>query len=196
MRPMDLFLTRRMLKQKLVLLLSSLMAATQLSAQLPAARLLTVFPPGAKAGSSIEVAISGVDLDDPMQLYFSYPGIKAKLKIAEKTGQPETNKFVVTISAEVPPGLYDARFVGRFGASNPRAFAVGDLNEICEPASNNSPDTAAALPTGTTVNGHASANNADHFKLMAKKGQRILIECAARAIDSRLDPVLELFDMK
>ncbi|HXJ02896.1 MAG TPA: hypothetical protein VNH44_16875, partial [Micropepsaceae bacterium] len=126
-------MTRRMLKQKLVLLLSSLMAATQLSAQLPAARLLTVFPPGAEAGSSIDVAISGVDLDDPTQLYFSHPGIKAKLKIAEKTRQPETNRFVVTISAEVPPGLYDARFVGRFGASNPRAFAVGDLNEICEP---------------------------------------------------------------
>src|SRR5207244_1876072 len=85
---------------------------------------------------------------------------------------------------------------GRFGASNPRAFAVGDLNEIDEPASNNSPETASALTTGTTVNGRSSANTVDYFKFTAKKGQRILIECVARAIDSRLDPVLSLSDSK
>src|SRR6266481_6967224 len=99
--------------QKLVLLLMFFMAAARLFAQLPTARLLTVFPAGAKAGASVEVTISGVDLDDPAQLYFSHPGIKGKPKVAEKTGQPEANKFVVTISSNVPPGFYDARFVGR-----------------------------------------------------------------------------------
>ncbi|HEY2953600.1 MAG TPA: hypothetical protein VGK40_13505 [Verrucomicrobiae bacterium] len=178
----------------LILLALFSVGVSPVLAQLPTARLWTVFPAGGKAGSSVEVAISGPDLDEPSQLHFSLPGIKAKPKVAEKSDQPEANKFVVTISKEVPPGLYDARFVGRYGASNPRAFAVGDLNEILEPASNNSTDTAAALTPGTTVNGHASVNTIDYFKLTAKKGQRILIECVARAIDSRMDAVLSLSD--
>src|SRR5712675_1839898 len=53
--------------QKLVLFLTFLMAAARLFAQLPAARLLTVFPPGGKAGSTVEVTITGAELDDPVQ---------------------------------------------------------------------------------------------------------------------------------
>jgi len=195
---MDYSVSRKKLTQPLVLLLLTLFigSAARLCAQLPAAHLLTVFPPGGKAGSSVEVTISGADLDDPVQLSFSHPGITAKPKVAEKTSQPEANKFIVTVAGDVPLGLYDARFVGRFGVSNPRAFAVGRLNEIQEPSSNNSARSASPLTLETTVNGHTSANSVDYFKLTGEKGQRILIECVARAIDSRLDPVLSLFDGK
>src|ERR1041385_597460 len=188
--------TPSLFQQKLGLLLLTLLLAqtTRLWSQLPTARLWTVFPAGGRAGSSVEVVISGPDLDEPSQLHFSHAGIQAKPKLAEKTDQPEANKFVVTISKDVPPGLYDARFFGRYGASNPRTFAVGDLNEILEPASNNSAETAAAITPGTTVNGHASANSVDYFKVTAKKGQRILTECVSRAIDSRMDAVLSLSD--
>ena len=185
-----------MLKPKFILPLLVLLSveAPRLVAQLPTARLWTVFPAGGKAGSSIEVTVSGVDLDDPAQLYFSHPGLTTKPKVTLKSDPSEANKFVVTIASDVPPGLYDARFVGRYGASNPRAFAVGLLNETNEPASNSSAETAAALAPETTVNGRASPNAVDYFKLTAKKGQRILMECVAGAIDSRMDPVLSLSD--
>ena len=193
---MDYSISGKKLTQPLVLLLLTLFigSGAQLCAQLPAARLLTVFPPGGKAGSTVEVTITGAELDDPVQLSFSHPGLTAKPKLAEKTGQPEANKFVVTIAHDVPLGLYDARFVGRFGVSNPRAFAVGYRNEIPESSSNHAAQSASPLALETTVNGHASANSVDYFKLTAEKGQRILIECIARAIDSRLEPVLSLFD--
>jgi hypothetical protein len=181
---------------KMFALFSLLLAvAPSLLAQLPTARLWTVFPAGGKSGTSVEVTLTGPDQDEPARLYFSHPGLQAQPKIAEKSATPEANKFIVTIAADVPPGVYDARFVGLYGASNPRAFAVGSREESIEPASNNSADTAAPLSLGTTLNGRSSANTIDYFRLTAKQGQRILIECVARAIDSRMDVVLNLTDL-
>ncbi|MCA8989079.1 MAG: hypothetical protein KDA78_15645, partial [Planctomycetaceae bacterium] len=54
-------------------------------AQLPAARLDGVFPAGAAPGSTVEVTISGNDLDDVDRLLFSHPGIKAERKLAAET---------------------------------------------------------------------------------------------------------------
>ena len=90
-------------------------------AQLPVARLHTIFPCGGKAGTTVEVEVSGQDLDDVQGLYFSNTNIFAK--------QIKGSKFAVTIPATLSVGVYDVRAVGRFGISNPRAFAVGDLAE-------------------------------------------------------------------
>ncbi len=161
--------------------------AISIQAQLPLARLHTVFPPGGRAGSTVEVAVAGVDLDDATRIYFSHAGIKS-------APAKDSNKFTVTIGAEAPPGLYEARVVGRYGVSNPRVFVVGDLPETVEPSGNNSAESAAIIASGTTVNGRVSANAVDYFKLTAKQGQRLLIECVAKAIDSRMDTVLSLVD--
>src|SRR6185436_20051546 len=50
------------------------------AADLPVIRLDTIFPPGGKAGSEIEVAITGADLDEAKVLHFSHPGITAEPK--------------------------------------------------------------------------------------------------------------------
>src|SRR5215510_5721608 len=82
-----------------------------LFAQLPVARLLTVFPPGGAVGSQFEVSLTGADLDEANQLHFSQPGISAKQKIGDN-GLPEANKFILTIATNVPLGVYEARVVG------------------------------------------------------------------------------------
>src|SRR2546426_5983922 len=164
-----------------------------LLAQLPVARLLTVFPPGGKVGSQFEVALTGADLDEANQLHFSHPGITAKQKVGETNGLPEANKFLVTIATNVTPGIYEARVVGRFGISNPRSFVVSDLPEAIAPATNSSPVNAAAISLGTIINGHSEANAVGFYKFTARKGQRILIECKAREIDSGMDAALALY---
>lgn len=164
-----------------------------LFAQLPLARLLTVFPPGGKAGSQFEVRLTGVDLDEANRLHFSHTDISAKPKLGEN-GLPEANKFLVTIATNVPPGVYEARVVGRFGISNPHSFVVGDLPETIAPTTNSSPANATAISLGTMVNGHSKANKVGFYKFAARKGQRILIECEAGEIDSRMDAALTLSD--
>src|SRR5438309_10670128 len=128
------------------LVLGVLFQINPLVAQLPAARLSTVFPPGGKAGTTIEAAVTGSDLDEANELHFSHTNITARQKVAEKTGEPETNKFIVTIGGDVPPGVYEVRVIGRFGVSNPRAYVVGDLPELTSPATNHTVTSATGVP--------------------------------------------------
>lgn len=155
--------------------------------QLPAARLANLFPSGGKAGSNVEVTAAGSDLDEPTRLHFSNKDISA-------TPTGDGNKFNVAIGPNVPPGVYEARFVGRFGISNPRAFVVGPLLESNAPTTNTTAASALEVKPDTTLNGRASPNTVSWFKLAAKKGQRLLIECLAESIDSRMDAALVLMD--
>ena len=177
-----------------LLLAFSLSSFQGLHGELPLARLYTVFPPGGTVGTTVEVSVTGVDLDEPTGIYFSDTNITAKPKLREGTGEPETNKFLVTIETKVLPGIYEARIIGRFGISNPRSFVASDLPEIIETATNATPATAREVTPETVVNGHVEANTADYFKFAAKKGQRILIDCQAKDIDSRMEAVLVLFN--
>lgn len=174
-------------------------ATSALTAQerMPTPQLSSVFPPGGKPGSTVDVTTTGVDLDEADKLVFSHPGITAAVKMStptefEKTAKPQYGQFTVTIAGDVPPGLYQARTIGRFGASNPRTFVVGTLNEIIDQGGNESPDKPLEITVGSTVSGRVNPNTYDHLKLPLKAGERVLIDCWAQRIDSRMDPVLTL----
>jgi hypothetical protein len=184
---------RRTLFRSCFLLTAVFAGAPARAADLPAAKLSTVFPPGAQKGTFAEVTVAGSDLDDLAELRFSHPGITTKAAV-DPAGKAQAGKFTVAVWPDVPPGVYDVRAVGRFGISNPRSFVVGDLSELSETASNTSPGGATEVPIGSTVNGQCAASAADHFRFTAKKGQRVLIDCAAADIDSKLEPVLTLSD--
>jgi len=184
----------RKLGVKALILISAGAAHLSMQAELPLIRLSTLFPPGGRAGTTVEVAVVAADLDETNELHFSHTNITAKPKLSEKTGEPDPNRFLVTIGADVPPGGYEARVVGRFGVSNPRGFIVGDLTEITAPTTNHTPESAAEVALGTVVNGRSDANAMDYYRFSAKKGQRVLIECVAKDIDSRMDDTLILYD--
>jgi len=165
---------------------AGLFGASLFAVELPAIQLTTVFPPGAKAGSEVEVGITGAEIEETAAMRFSHPGITAKMKAA--------NRFVVTIAPDVPPGIYDARITGLSGISNPRAFVVSDQTEIVKAKANNSPADAVELPPGAVFSGSTTAAANDYFKFTAKKDQRLLVECLGPEIDSRLRPVLAVAD--
>ncbi|MFM8471248.1 MAG: hypothetical protein ACKODH_15025 [Limisphaerales bacterium] len=159
-------------------------AAFTASAQLPQPKLFTVFPPGAKSGTSVAVAVTGAELDE-IQLRFNHPGLTAK-------ALTNANQFSISVAADVPPGAYEARVLGRFGLSNPRTFVVGTLAEVAEKSGNNSIETAQEVALETTVNGRTDSQAADFYKVTVKKGQRVLIDCASRELDSRAADALLL----
>ncbi len=172
---------------------------SEVPAQLPLARLLAVFPAGGHQGSTFEVNVTGQDLDEVSHLRFSHLGISAQPVLTEPTPlrdlrEPVAGKFTVTISAEVPSGLYDLRAVGRYGVSNPRAFMVDDRPERVEKSPNQSPANAQKLELGTVVNGQADKDGADYFRFSSEKGQRILVDCWAQRVDSPMDATLVLYD--
>jgi len=172
--------------------------STQLMAQsvcLPAPRLLTTMPMGGQAGTQVEITITGEHLDAADELMFSDPRITAVRKLDAK-GTAIPNHYVVTISPECPAGVYEARLMTRLGISSSRVFSVGTLAEVTRTAANTSLSTALELKLNSICNAVISQRAVDHYIFEARKGQRLLIDCAAKGIDSKLDAVLIVADAK
>jgi hypothetical protein len=167
-------------------------------AQLPMPTWTSLYPPGAKQGSTVEVTVAGTNLDDAEKLLFSHPGITGTPKTSppnDFNAQPTKvpNQFTITVAADVPPGFYEVRHVGRYGATNPRVFQVGTLEEIVEQSDNSKRETAPELKLNSTANGRVNASNLDYWVLPLEAGQRVLFDCAAERLDSRLNASLILY---
>ncbi|HXY32893.1 MAG TPA: hypothetical protein VEI07_01620 [Planctomycetaceae bacterium] len=175
-------------------------SASTAFAQLPQARLFSIFPHGGQAGTTFDLELThSEDLDEADQLLFNHPGITAVPKTRDVAGhkEPVPNTFSVTIRPDVPSGVYELYAGGLFGLSNPRTFVVGSQPEIREVEPNNDLDHHNALPLGSIVNGTMNAEtDVDVYRIVGKKGQRLLAFCRAADLDSKLAPVLELTDQE
>jgi hypothetical protein len=178
----------------------------------PAPRVFTVVPSGARAGSTVEVTVSGLDLDTPEGLLFSHPGVTAepiafvgppadearprnRRRGMGALGPIAKRSFRVTVPADVPLGLLDVRLVNKCGLSNPRSFAVGDLAEVSEQEPNDDIPQAQRVDINSTVNGVISSpTDVDDFVFAGRTGERILAIGLSSSVDSRLLLGLELYD--
>ena len=163
------------------------------SVGLPAPRLLTTMPMGGSVGAQVEVTISGDYLDAADELVFSDPRITATRKF-DAAGRPEPNKYVVSIGADCPVGVHEARVMTRLGLSSSRAFSVGSLSEVVRTKPNTTPETAMELKVNSLCNAVMSARSVDHYLFEARGGQRIVVDCAAKGVDSKLAAVLIVAD--
>ncbi|MDB6007529.1 MAG: hypothetical protein JWR15_4516 [Prosthecobacter sp.] len=179
-------------KSTLTLAICSLMAASALAQQvtLPLPRLLTVMPMGGQAGTKVEVTITGEHTENVSELMFSTSKITAQPVAGTE------NKFTVSIAADTPVGVYDARVMSRLGVSSARAFSVNRLPEVTRTKENNSVETAMTLPLGTICNATMTKRAVDFYAFQDVKGKRVAVDCAASGIDSRLTPVVILADAK
>lgn len=156
---------------------------------LPLPRLLSTMPMGGQAGTQFEITVTGENLDDGGELLFSTPGLTAVRRM-QADGQPEPGRYVVTVAADCPPGLYETRMMTRLGISSARIFSVGSLREVTQTAGNTSVATAMPLQMDTVCNSVMSARSIDYYSFDAEMGQRCFVHCAAKGIDSKLDAVL------
>lgn len=169
-------------------------AAAQ-SVCLPAPRLLTTKPMGGQRGTSIEITITGENLDHAEELSFSHPGLKATPKLDDK-GQRIPDRYVVTIADDCPMGVHEARMLTRLGMSTSRAFNVGELPESTVTQPNTSLEKAIPLPLNSICNAVMTQQAVDYYTFEARQGQRIIVDCAAEGIDSKLQPVLIVADAR
>jgi hypothetical protein len=160
---------------------------------LPLPRLLSTMPMGGQAGTEVEVTITGEHVDDPEELVFSHPGIRA-VPLLDAAGEPIPNKYLVSIAADCPPGLYEARVMSRLGMSSARIFSVGTLKELVQASPNTTIATAMPIPVDSVCNATMTARAVDHYAFDALQGKRYVVNCLARGIDSKLDAVLIVAD--
>jgi len=167
-------------------------AAAQ-SVGLPAPRLLTLMPMGGRAGTEFEVTIGGDFIDGADHLVFSDPRISAVARRTDE-GLPIAEKFAVTIDRSCPVGIYEARVVTRLGLSSSRAFSVGTLPEVVRTLPNTAAADAMELKVDSVCNAAVTARSVDHYAFDARRGRRIIVDCAAKGIDSKLAPVVIIAD--
>lgn len=175
---------------------ASLLAVSTAFAQqvcLPAPRLLTILPMGGQAGTTVEVSLTGENIEDAGELLFSTPKITAKPK-ATADGKAEPNKFVVAIAPDAPCGVHDARVMTRLGVSSARAFSVGTMPEVTQQKPNNSLETALKIQPNTICNAVMTRRAIDFYSFEGAKGQRVIVDCAAAGIDSKLVAVVIVAD--
>jgi hypothetical protein len=179
---------------------AALAPGTMAQETVPQPRLNSVFPLGGKAGTDVDVTLTGDAIEGlQQQVVTSHPGITA----APVMTQPDRffpepraveNRFTVKIAADVPPGVYEVRLANRMGVSNARSFAVGDLAETAEQEPNDAPEKASELAVNAVANGTCDVRGFDLYRIKAARGQRLIIHCAAQRLDAKTDPVLTLRD--
>lgn len=175
------------------LLIGCASLASAQSVGLPAPRLLTTMPMGGKVGTEFDITITGEHLDDAGDLIFSDPRITAKRQV-DPAGMPIDNRYAVKIAADCPVGLYEARIMTRLGISSARIFTVGTLAEVVPTKPNRTLATAQELPLNSVCNGVVADRSVDFFTFQAKKGQRLVVDCATRGIDSKLNATVIIGD--
>ena len=173
----------------------ALLCVSPLQAQLPQARITSVFPPGGQRGTTVDVVVGGgSDLDELDAMTFSHPEITAVAK-RDANNNPVANTFTVSIGANVPAGLYDVRVKGLFGISNPRIFRVDSLVEAAEVEPNNAVAQATPVALESVVSARANAaTDVDYFRITVKAGQTLVVRSEAARLDSPMQPLLQLFN--
>src|SRR3954468_3738147 len=82
----------------LVLLAACGTAAAQPPPGLPSARVQYAFPGGVKAGATVEITVTGTDVEEPEKLLFSHPGLKG-VYIEPPKDMPDPKDPKKTVSA-------------------------------------------------------------------------------------------------
>jgi hypothetical protein len=170
--------------------------ASHASAQsvcLPLPRLLSIMPMGGTVGTTVEATIVGENLEEAGDLFFQHPGITAIPK-KDAAGHIEPNRYLISIAADTPIGLTEARVMSRLGVSSARVFSVGTHPETVVTTPNGSLANAIPLAVPSVCNAVATAKSVDHYAFEAVAGARYWIHCASRGIDSKLDPVVIVAD--
>lgn len=152
----------------------------------------TLFPCGAKAGTTTAVTATGSNLEKAHpSVWTSHPGI-----VFKPADRPKM--FTVTLAPEVPPGPHLVRFFNAEGASVPHVFVAGKLDELADTEPNNdhlAPQRIAKLPA--TINGRfEKGGDADTFAVELEAGRTFTAELQGYALGSQMDPVTKLMDAR
>ena len=154
------------------------------------------FPLGAQRGQSIELTLTGTNLNDSTALWTSFPA-KVTIPTDMNNGKDAAKLRVkLDVPADAPIGFHAIRLATKHGISNARMFCIDELPHMDEAADNRTREKAQPVPVPGVVVGKTDAEASDFFKVAVKPGQRLTFEVIGRRLGSLLDPVIKLYDGK
>ncbi|MBA4187693.1 MAG: hypothetical protein C0467_06695 [Planctomycetaceae bacterium] len=151
---------------------------------------------GAKVGDTLELTLTGTNLNDPVSVLLSCPG-KVSIPTDNKNGTDAAKLRVkVELPADCPVGLHTLRVATKQGVSNFRPFLVDELAAVPEVDTNRSKDMPQVATIPTVIAGRTDPEMSDFYKVKVSPGQTVTFEVIARRVGSPLDPIIVLHDAK
>jgi len=148
-------------------------------ATFPTPALTGIAPLGSKASATVELTLRGTDLDAPIAILLNERSIPVK--------SPKPNVVSLALPADLKPALYDLRFVGRYGVSNPRVFEISTLDTVESPGTNTKADKAHKVTLNSVIQGVFKSAAPHWFTFDAKNGQTITAAFNGRRFDTRTE---------
>jgi hypothetical protein len=169
-----------------------------------------VFPPGGRAGSTVEVKLGGYDWTPDMQVFVLHPRVKLEVlgppgdllippppywfgprsKVAALPVPRETPARIV-LPADLPPGPIRWQAANANGASATGLFMVGTGREIIEAEGRKGPQEVGELPV--VVSGRLLKNEeVDAYRVTARRDGPLSVELTARRLGAGFHGCLEV----
>ena len=158
--------------------------------------LWSVFPMGARQGSSSEFTLRGDFLQVGIPVRFSGPGLQPGIEgvLTERCASGDF-RLPVKISPVTEPGAYDLGVSDNSGTLAPLKLVVGDLPEMTETEPNDTVAKSQLLNGALTVNGRIDRDgDEDLFRVSAEAGASLVFQVDAEKYGSILDSSLTLLD--
>ena len=180
----------------------------------------SVSPLGVPRGATVEMQVEGLNLAKTSAVYFSEPGIKARiLRVKElpdlpdirlgSNGTPSTvdlgplpprNQVTleVEVSPDAPVSTVDLRLLTPLGTSPAAKIAIEPYyGESPDREPNNTPEDALQTYLPTILVGTISKpGDLDYYKIKVKDGEQLVFQNSASELGSSLQPVIGIYDEK
>lgn len=150
---------------------------------------ISVFPLGGRQAETLDVQISGRNLNDTRDIAFARPDIKAQVLSSDFFSV----KARISVGPKVPVGLHDYRLRTPRG-THVGVFHVGSLPRQNEVEPNNDLGHAQAITLPVMIDGIVETDDYDVFRFHAEAGQTLIFDVMATRAGSRLDSTLSILD--
>lgn len=193
------------------LVLSGFYCVSGVSAQL-APRTGYVYPPGGRAGTTVEVHLGGFDFTDDMQFFVHHEGLDWEINgplgpflvppppywfgpKGRSTAMPIPRELParIRLPADLPPGPIYWQVANANGISSTAIFMVSDHEEVLEDRYRENPQRLEALPA--VVSGRLmKIAEVDQYQFTVKQSGLVSLDLYARRIGSNFHGVLAVYD--
>ncbi len=163
-------------------------------------------PRGARLGGAVRLVLNGERLGPAPRLLSEANFAATPLTGTPAAGRmgPSELEYLIEVPSDADPGVFPLRIETAEGISNALLFTVEEFPQVTELESlpdpegedvaNDFPETAQAIPVPVTVEGRLQGPERDVFSFRASKGQKLVVEVAARRVGSAIDPSIELLN--
>ncbi len=170
-----------------------------------------IYPPGATAGSKVDVRLGGFNWTPDLEFFVHDKRIKLNVtgklsrmflpgapylvgtKAYHPPPMPREVTATLSIPADMPPGPVRWQVANANGASKSGVFIVSDRRELVETEDNQKPQRIEQLPV--TVSGRLQRHEEiDHYVIRTARKMPITLDVAARRLGGEFNVLIEVRD--